>query len=499
MTQPAPSSHHRKSSDWTLAVVRGARVGQVFPLAEGDLTLGNRSPRAADPAFLGLLDQEGSSPRKMAAEHATLSRSAAGWTIRDLETPGGTFVNNRRVLPGVAQPLAEGDVIQLGSVQLRLTGGQGRAVEPPPRPSSEPSATGFLYQSSVSGTICRNWDDFLTLSAQRWEELRDDLIAGRLTRFVASVGRPDLAPVATSATPTTAQADERLDAWLARLPTRSGAEPELDVHPIRLKVAVATGGVTVRQKIRVANVGHRLLRGRVRVEPGGGVTLVLDPAWSTHDFLVRDFVDVPIEIVVPDPITGSISADLVVSGAGVEKRVTVQVDRKIVATPLEGGGIDPELTPMVLPAFLTAFGAMPPGKRAILGGFGALCARLVVGLVTGSFGEAGMTASGSEVPALGPAVVALGLVGALAVGWLMKSAGGWLDALWGSVAGLGLGTLLAALLVAACRAIEPILGPWGSSPPVVLGLWVAIGVALAILAGRSRAEPAAVTVSEATR
>ena len=87
---------------WALEVVRGREPGRVFPLGGGEVVLGNESGARG---VLDLADQEGTSPRKMAGRHAALECSAGGLALRDLESPGGTFVNRKRVLPGRAEPL----------------------------------------------------------------------------------------------------------------------------------------------------------------------------------------------------------------------------------------------------------------------------------------------------------------------------------------------------------------------------------------------------------
>ncbi len=466
-----------RKSDWNLEVVRGAVAGRAYPLINGEVVLGNRDEGTETRSFLNLADQEGASPRRMAAHHVALSRSAERtWTIRDLDTPGGTFVNNRRVMAGVAQPLAEGDVIQLGSVQLRLA-----RIEV----SATPTVTSFTYRSSISGTTCRTWDDFLAFSAQRWDELRDDLVSGRLADSFASAGHPDLIPSPSKKPLTTELADERLDAWLARLPTRSPSKPELDVHPLRMVIAVASGGVTIRRKVRVSNVGHRLLRAKIGVAPGGA-NLTLDPTFEGREVVIRDFVDVPFEVNVPDPFPGGLQATLVISGGGVEKQVLIQVDRKVNATQ-DGSTVgDPDPSPVAGP--FAAFGAMPVGKRVVIGGLVAPATRLVVGVVGGAIGEDAMAASGPDVPHLGGVVVALGLLGAVGVGWWMgvSRKGGRGDALWGAIAGAGLGALGASVVVAACQAIEPTLGPLAGSPIAVCGLWGLLGAASAGVIASSR-------------
>ena len=80
---------------WSLDVVRGRAVGQQYLLNPGETILGNAS---SGERGLELADQEGNSPRKMAARHAVLLATNDELTIRDLESPGGTFVNQQRLL-----------------------------------------------------------------------------------------------------------------------------------------------------------------------------------------------------------------------------------------------------------------------------------------------------------------------------------------------------------------------------------------------------------------
>src|SRR5690606_18719067 len=102
-----------------------------------------------------------------------------GPTIRDLDSPGGTFVNRRRLLPGVSLPLSDGDLIQLGGVQLRMVSQsatpRASANGPPAEPPRPPSSGGPFALRLPSGTVCRSWDDFLVVASQRWGELREEL------------------------------------------------------------------------------------------------------------------------------------------------------------------------------------------------------------------------------------------------------------------------------------------------------------------------------------
>src|SRR6516164_8846582 len=108
----------RNGDGWALEVVRGKDAGRVFALGSGEIVLGNAP---GDAHGLDLASQESAgSPRRMAGRHAAIDCSTRGLAVRDLESPGGTFVNRQRVLPGKATPLQPGDVIQLGGVQLKV-------------------------------------------------------------------------------------------------------------------------------------------------------------------------------------------------------------------------------------------------------------------------------------------------------------------------------------------------------------------------------------------
>jgi FHA domain len=147
---PPPTA--QQAVRWSLEVIRGRVTGREYALKPGEIVLGNALNGAPG---LDLVEQEGNSPRKMAARQAAVAASGADLTIRDLDSPGGTFVNQQRLLAGQARRLVGGDVIQLGSVQLRV---KQTAVAPavvpvagPPKPSQAPaSGTAQVTPSAAS-------------------------------------------------------------------------------------------------------------------------------------------------------------------------------------------------------------------------------------------------------------------------------------------------------------------------------------------------------------
>src|SRR5262245_60658290 len=110
---PSTAADHR----WELEVVRGREVGRRHPLDQGEIVLGNALEGARG---IDLACQEASSPRRMAGRQASLTVSGESLIIRDLESPGGTFVNRQRLLAGQARSLQPGDILQLGGVQLQV-------------------------------------------------------------------------------------------------------------------------------------------------------------------------------------------------------------------------------------------------------------------------------------------------------------------------------------------------------------------------------------------
>jgi hypothetical protein len=450
---------------WKLEVVRGKDSGRVFALEANEVVVGNAP---GDGQSLNLASQESeSSPRRMAARHASLQCSPKGLLLLDLESPGGTFVNRQRVLPGQKKPLRDGDVIQLGGVQLKVVQGS----EAPVAPSTTPGP--FRYQIP-GGPTCRSWDDVLTASAQRWDALREELVSGKLTGFLVSIGRTDLVP-----SPQTAGSpDERLDAWLGRLPTTKPARPELDVHPIRLVIRAAPGGGTIRRSIQVANVGLRLLKASARIEPGVN-WLKLEPPFDGKPFVTVEGTDVWLEVAIPDKITAPLGSEVLIDGNGGSKRIKVILEAKTASGELiETGSSSVESVPSGL-TLIDLIARQAPVSRVVTWSFAGLVIRLLVGVASGSIGADAVTASGADSPRLVGVAVMLAGLGGLLGGWLAKLRGGLREIPTGAFAGGFAGVVASTLVVASCRAVEPILGSWSTSVIAVCLLWGLIGAGLA--------------------
>lgn len=86
------------------------RVVEVEP-GSGDLVIGRRRGHEIELPFSVVSEQ-----------HARLSRTGQGWTISDLSSANGTYVNGRRLTPFVAQALSAGDVLGLASIEMVFEG-----------------------------------------------------------------------------------------------------------------------------------------------------------------------------------------------------------------------------------------------------------------------------------------------------------------------------------------------------------------------------------------
>ena len=493
---------------WSLEIVRGREVGRVYALGRGETVLGNALN--GEPG-LDLAPHEGDSPRRMAARQARLDLSAQGLSVHDLDSPEGTFVNRQRLLPGQGRLLQAGDLIQVGGVQLKVVAGAAPApalrpaspaakpaataakarpatavarpqqpapVSPAPAPTPAPAPASSATRAGPlpsaftlgSGARCRTWDDFLTVSAQRWPSMREELVSGRLASFLVSVGRADVAPSASApGTP-----DERLDGWLATLPTTRPSRPELDVHPAAIKLRASPGGGILRSSLQITNTGYRLLRTTVRLEPAGA-DWVRVPAESARGPIVTvDQTELPIEIHIPETFDIPPIATLVLDSNGGTRRVEVRLERPATAeavpdAPTASGG----------PAGLgirDLVARQPVGLRLVTWSVGALLLRvlvLVAGFVPGG-------ASEGARPTLAGVAIMLAALGCLAAISFALNRGEPRDVPALGFAGGFAGVLAAALLVAACRTIEPTPGPGlAASPIVVCLLWGALGAALA--------------------
>ena len=100
-----------------LVVLRGELPGTVFPLLPGRNTLGRAGERPVD---IELSPQEHAERTWTSRQHACVRLEAGQLIVDDLMSLNGTFLNGSRVHPGQPRPARAGDVLQVGTIQMRV-------------------------------------------------------------------------------------------------------------------------------------------------------------------------------------------------------------------------------------------------------------------------------------------------------------------------------------------------------------------------------------------
>jgi hypothetical protein len=100
-----------------LLVLRGQKRNVEYPIYEGQNFIGRADEKPVD---IDLEDQEPPDRVWSSRQHAVVTFEEGRITIEDLSSSNGTFVNRARIYPAQPQPLKPNDVIQIGTVQLKL-------------------------------------------------------------------------------------------------------------------------------------------------------------------------------------------------------------------------------------------------------------------------------------------------------------------------------------------------------------------------------------------
>ena len=103
-----------------LVVVRGQRIDVQYPLFAGKNYLGRTDDKPVD---IDLDDQEAPDRIWTSRQHAVITVDEGALAIEDLNSLNGTFVNRTRVHPGQLRELHENDVIQVGTVHMKVIAG----------------------------------------------------------------------------------------------------------------------------------------------------------------------------------------------------------------------------------------------------------------------------------------------------------------------------------------------------------------------------------------
>jgi uncharacterized protein (TIGR02996 family) len=100
-----------------LQVQRGLRPGMLYPVWDGLNFVGRADEQPVD---IDLEDQEPPDRVWSSRQHAIITWENGALTIEDLNSANGTYVNRRRAYPGSRHPLAQRDVVQIGTVQMKV-------------------------------------------------------------------------------------------------------------------------------------------------------------------------------------------------------------------------------------------------------------------------------------------------------------------------------------------------------------------------------------------
>ena len=100
-----------------LLVLRGQNRNVEYPIYEGLNFIGRADEKPVD---IDLEDQEPPDRIWSSRQHAFITFENGGLTIEDLNSSNGTFVNRARIYPGQKCPLNVGDVVQIGTVQMKV-------------------------------------------------------------------------------------------------------------------------------------------------------------------------------------------------------------------------------------------------------------------------------------------------------------------------------------------------------------------------------------------
>jgi hypothetical protein len=115
-TPPPPPAALRPK----LVVIRGQKVNAEYPVYEGRNVIGRFADRPVD---IDLVSQEPEGQIWSSRQHAALTFDKNVLLIEDLNSLNGTWISGARLHPGQQKLLKPGDVIQIGTVQMRVVMG----------------------------------------------------------------------------------------------------------------------------------------------------------------------------------------------------------------------------------------------------------------------------------------------------------------------------------------------------------------------------------------
>jgi hypothetical protein len=100
-----------------LVVIRGEKIDMEYPVYPGKNYIGRTDDKPVD---IDLENQEPADRIWSSRQHAIITFENGVLTIEDLNSLNGTFVNRTRVHPGQNRTLHSDDIVQIGTVQMRV-------------------------------------------------------------------------------------------------------------------------------------------------------------------------------------------------------------------------------------------------------------------------------------------------------------------------------------------------------------------------------------------
>ena len=97
--------------------IRGLKPGVVFQLFDGPNFIGRADQKPVD---VDIEDQEPPERIWSSRQHALIRFEGGILVIEDLNSSNGTFINRTRLYPGQKRVLNANDIIQIGTVQMKV-------------------------------------------------------------------------------------------------------------------------------------------------------------------------------------------------------------------------------------------------------------------------------------------------------------------------------------------------------------------------------------------
>ena len=116
-TAEVPAAKLPPGSQPKLVVVRGLKLNVEYPVYEGPNYIGRSDE---NPVDIDLDDQEPQERSWISRQHALITFANDELVVEDLNSANGTYVNRGRVAPGQKRGLAPDDVLQVGTIHLKV-------------------------------------------------------------------------------------------------------------------------------------------------------------------------------------------------------------------------------------------------------------------------------------------------------------------------------------------------------------------------------------------